>query len=233
MDKLKFTGTVVLITFTAGLALSGCSDEKHEQTKKVAESDSAAVAEQIEKASEKQKSEMEGNTSTVVEAAKDRAQKTTPRVMEDKSHNEADLANRNKAEKSDKQSKTPAAKPETHVIKAAVTRFVPMVIFIKPGDTVTWENMAGHDTTSLPGMIPEGAEPWHSKLGKPFSITLEKEGAYIYKCTPHASLGMMGAIIVGNGEPENLDQIVNNPKNKGMVGRTVRKMLKALEKRKQ
>jgi pseudoazurin len=106
-----------------------------------------------------------------------------------------------------------------------------MVLFINPGDTVTWTNMAGHDTTSLDGMIPEGAEKWQSKMGEVFSVTFDKEGAYVYKCTPHVSLGMLGAIIVGDGDPENLEQITGHPDNKGMIKRVIRKMTQALDKR--
>jgi plastocyanin len=40
-----------------------------------------------------------------------------------------------------------------------------------------------------------------------FGVTLDKEGAYVYKCSPHIGLGMLGAIVVGEGQPENIDQI--------------------------
>jgi pseudoazurin len=123
---------------------------------------------------------------------------------------------------------------EDHVVKASVTNYEPMVLFAKPGDTVTWTNMAGHDTTSLEGMIPEGATPWHSKLGEQFTVTLEKEGAYVYKCTPHVATGMVGAIVVGD-KPNNLAAIdaslekVDSAKN--MVARAIRKMKQELDKR--
>jgi pseudoazurin len=117
------------------------------------------------------------------------------------------------------------------VVTAKATAFDPMVVFIKPGDTVKWTNMVGHDTASIEGMIPEGAQPWQSKLGEEFNLTLDKEGAYIYKCTPHVSTGMLGAIVVGELPPKNLDQIHAHPENKGMVGRTVRKLDQELKKK--
>lgn len=121
---------------------------------------------------------------------------------------------------------------EEHVVKAQVTKFVPVVVFAQPGDTITWTNMVGHDTVSVEGMIPEGAEPWQSKLDDNFTITVEKEGAYVYKCSPHVALGMLGAIVVGDGEPANLaaiDEALNTTKEpKGMVKRTVRQMKKEL-----
>lgn len=46
------------------------------------------------------------------------------------------------------------------VVTAKATAFDPIVVFIKPGDTVKWTTMAGHDTVSIEGMTPEGAPPW-------------------------------------------------------------------------
>ncbi len=120
---------------------------------------------------------------------------------------------------------------EEHVVGTQVTAFVPMVIFIEPGDIVTWTNMAGHDTTSLEGMIPDGGETWQSKMGENYSVTLTVPGVYMYKCTPHASMGMIGAIVVGETPPANLDAILARPENKGMIGRAIRKLKKALEAR--
>src|SRR5439155_4377393 len=88
-----------------------------------------------------------------------------------------------------------AALADQTIVTAKATAFDPMVVFIKPGDTVKWTTMAGHDTASVQGMIPEGAQSWQCKLGEEFNVTLDKEGAYIYKCTPHMGLGMVGAIV--------------------------------------
>lgn len=131
---------------------------------------------------------------------------------------------------------TQHASAEQLKVKGVVTQWVPLVLFAQPGDTVTFVNMSGHDTVALDGMIPEGAEGWQSKLGEEaFTITVEKEGAYIYKCTPHISTGMVGAIIVGDADPENLagiEQSLPDVKvGRNMVNRTIKKMKKALEKR--
>ena len=122
-----------------------------------------------------------------------------------------------------------AAFADTVEIKALATKFEPEIVYIKPGDTVKWTNMAAHDTASVAGMIPEGAQPWQSKMGEDFSVTLDKEGAYVYKCSPHVSLGMTGAVVVGEGKPQNLDQIHSSPENKGMIGRAVKKLDKDLQ----
>ena len=127
------------------------------------------------------------------------------------------------------------AHAEDHVVLSQVTNFKPLVVFAQSGDTITWTNMIGHDTASIDGMIPDGAQPWQSKLGIQYTITVEQDGAYIYKCTPHIATGMVGAIVVGDAQPENLAQVdaalVNVPVAKNMVARVIRKMNKALAKR--
>ncbi len=124
---------------------------------------------------------------------------------------------------------------EEHVIKGVVTNWVPLVTYAKPGDVIKFEQMTGHDSESIEGMIPEDAEHWHSGLGaEGFSVTLEKEGAYIYKCNPHITTGMVGAIVVGDGAPSNLDALESNIDNvkvgKNMVERAIRHMKQELQK---
>lgn len=121
---------------------------------------------------------------------------------------------------------------EDAIVKAAVTRWSPKILFIQPGDSVTWTNMAGHDVASIEGLIPEGAKPWTAKMGEPYTHKFTVPGAYVYKCIPHASLGMEGVVVVGDGTPANLDAIKNSPKNKSMIGLAIRTMQKALDKRK-
>ena len=79
--------------------------------------------------------------------------------------------------------------------------FVPKVLKIQPGDTVKFVSaQKSHNTESIKGMIPDGAEKWKSKVSKDFEITFDKPGIYGYKCTPHSSLGMVGLVVVeGDG----------------------------------
>lgn len=114
---------------------------------------------------------------------------------------------------------------EEHVIQAQATKFSPQHLFIQPGDTVTWNNMAGHDSQAEKGLVPEGAEAWHISMGQNGSVTLDVEGVYLYKCTPHFALGMAGAIVVG--QPTNIDAIKQSAK--GMYKRVVVKLLKSAD----
>ncbi len=123
------------------------------------------------------------------------------------------------------------AAAETVEVKAVVVKFEPAVVFIESGDSVKFTNMAGHDTVSIEGMIPDGGQAWKSAMNEEISVTLDKEGAYVYKCTPHVGNGMLGAVVVGEGPPANLDAIKAHPENKGMIGRAVRQLEEALKGR--
>ena len=121
---------------------------------------------------------------------------------------------------------------EQHEVRGVVTQWRPMVLFIEPGDTVVFRQMTGHDTQAMEGLFPAAATAWSSKMGQEgYSITLTEPGAYLYKCNPHVSSGMIGAIIVGQGPPANLAAIEASAQNKGMTGRAIRKLKQALEQR--
>lgn len=119
-----------------------------------------------------------------------------------------------------------AAEPVTHTVKAQGLKYSPLVVNIAPGDTVAWTNMSTHNTESIEGLIPDGAEMWMSDLSANFTRTFTIEGIYVYKCTPHFGTGMGGAIIVG--EPVNLEEIKAMDVS-GAGGRLVRKAIQAAE----
>lgn len=127
------------------------------------------------------------------------------------------------------------ASAEEHVVEGVVTQWRPLVTFAQPGDTIRFMNMTGHDTQTIDGMIPEGAEGWKSELGQEgFSVTVEQEGAYIYKCNPHITTGMVGVIVVGDARPPaNMDALQENLANvkvgRNMVNRAIKKAKKAME----
>ena len=51
---------------------------------------------------------------------------------------------------------------------------------------------------SIKGLIPEGAKKFKSKINKKFSYTVEVEGLYGIRCTPHYANGMVALIQVGD-----------------------------------
>ena len=85
--------------------------------------------------------------------------------------------------------------------------FEPAVLKIKKGDTVTFKATdAAHNSASIKGMIPSGAEEWNGKLSQDISVTFNVEGIYGYQCTPHMMMAMVGIIEVGENQG-NLESI--------------------------
>lgn len=119
------------------------------------------------------------------------------------------------------QRKSSTATPVHYAVTAVVTQWKPAVLVVEPGARIVFKQMAGHDTETIAGLFPVGAAPWKSKLGEEgFSVELTIPGAYVYKCNPHASSGMVAAIVVGSAD--NLAALESHPDNKGMVGRAIR-----------
>ena len=52
------------------------------------------------------------------------------------------------------------------------------------------------------------ASSWESTQGQDFSITFDTEGVYVYQCTPHLVMAMVGLIQVG--EATNMAEIKSN-----------------------
>ena len=90
---------------------------------------------------------------------------------------------------------------ETVEVLARAVSYEPAIIFIEPGDTVTWSNMDSHNIETLEGMIPEGQETIATEVGASVTRSFETEGIIVYKCTPHWGNRMGGIIVVG--DPEN------------------------------
>ena len=65
-----------------------------------------------------------------------------------------------------------------------------------------------HNSKSVQNLIPPSATPWEGAMDEKLTVELNVEGIYIYQCTPHLALGMVGVIQVGN--PVNLQEINDN-----------------------
>ena len=97
---------------------------------------------------------------------------------------------------------------------------------VEVGQTITWTpDSKGHNVQFV--SVPEGVEKVKSKLSKEFSYTFEQEGVYLYVCTPHASMGMIGMVIVGESDV-NLDEVLDY-KFRGKSKKKFKKIVKSLE----
>ena len=91
------------------------------------------------------------------------------------------------------------------------------------GDTITWvPTSKGHNVQFI--TVPEGVEKIKSKNNKEVSYTFEKEGVYLYVCTPHKGMGMIALVVVGDSL-ENLDSV----KKSKMNGKSKRKLKELVE----
>ena len=94
---------------------------------------------------------------------------------------------------------------------------------IDAGDTITWlPATKGHNVHFIAG--PDGWDlPKKSKNNNEVAITFDTPGIYLYQCTPHASMGMIGLVIVG-GDTSNIDAIAK-AKVRGKSKKKLKKLL--------
>lgn len=84
--------------------------------------------------------------------------------------------------------------------------FEPPVLKVSVGDTINFVLVDPlHNSASFPNMIPSNAKGWNGTINENISVTLDVEGVYVYNCTPHAMMAMVGVIQVGDAV--NLDEV--------------------------
>ena len=72
-------------------------------------------------------------------------------------------------------------------------------------DKIIWKHVSkGHNVEFL-GM-PKGVKKYKSKINKKAEYEFKIPGIYLYQCTPHKAMGMIGIVIVG-GDKSNLEEI--------------------------
>ncbi|MFU0504457.1 pseudoazurin [Pseudaminobacter sp. NGMCC 1.201702] len=100
-----------------------------------------------------------------------------------------------------------AAEHEVHMLNkgaAGAMVFEPSFVQAAPGDTIRFiPTDKTHNAETIKGMVPDGAEPFKGKINEEVTVTLDKEGVYGVKCTPHYGMGMVALVVVG--KPLNLE----------------------------
>jgi pseudoazurin len=101
--------------------------------------------------------------------------------------------------------------------------FEPSYVKAAVGDTVKFVPVdKGHFSVPLPGMWPEGVPETKGKVNQEFVVTLEKDGIYGFKCTPHYAMGMVALVQVGAAV---IDDKVKAVKLPGKAGERMAKIL--------
>ena len=99
------------------------------------------------------------------------------------------------------------------------------VISININDEILWKSKDKGHNVEMIGM-PEGAKKYKSKISKDASYKFTKPGIYLYQCTPHKAMGMIGLVVVGK-DKSNLDKI-KKAKVYGKSKKLLKKFLKSL-----
>lgn len=83
------------------------------------------------------------------------------------------------------------------------------MISVAAGATVTWlPTDKGHNVEFIDG--PDGVElESKSRINDEVSITFTETGVYVYVCTPHATMGMIGIVVVGEVTPEQIAAVTD------------------------
>ena len=76
---------------------------------------------------------------------------------------------------------------------------------VDQNDKIIWKHVSkGHNVEFL-GM-PKGVKKYKSKINKKAEYEFKMPGIYLYQCTPHKAMGMIGIVIVA-GDKSNLEEI--------------------------
>lgn len=88
--------------------------------------------------------------------------------------------------------------------------FEPATVKAAVGDIITFVPVdKGHDAAAVKDIIPEGVADFKGKMNETVKVIVEKEGAYVVKCTPHLGMGMIALVVIGDAAPANLDAVKN------------------------
>ena len=92
-------------------------------------------------------------------------------------------------------------------------------------DKVIWKHVSKGHNVEFIGM-PKGVKKFKTKINKKAEYVFKIPGIYLYQCTPHKAMGMIGIVIVG-GDKSNLEKI-KKVKLYGKSKKIFKKLLKEL-----
>merc|ERR1712124_61994 len=71
-------------------------------------------------------------------------------------------------------------------------------------DKIIWKHVSKGHNVEFIGM-PKGVKKFKTKINKKAEYEFKKPGIYLYQCTPHKAMGMIGIVVVG-GDKSNLEK---------------------------
>ena len=96
---------------------------------------------------------------------------------------------------------------------------------IDVNDKISWKHVSKGHNVEFIGM-PKGVKKYKSKINKKTEFEFKIPGIYLYQCTPHKAMGMIGIVVVG-GDKSNIDKI-KKVKLYGKSKKIFKKLLKEL-----
>ena len=96
---------------------------------------------------------------------------------------------------------------------------------IDVNDKISWKHVSKGHNVEFIGM-PKGVKKYKSKINKKTEFDFKIPGIYLYQCTPHKAMGMIGIVVVG-GDKSNIDKI-KKVKLYGKSKKIFKKLLKNL-----
>ena len=97
------------------------------------------------------------------------------------------------------------------------------VAHIDVGDTIEWLPNADHNVEFLGG--PDmNSLPEKSKFNVFYSVNFNAPGVYLYHCTPHGNMGMLGLVVVGNNfnNLKDIEKIQLSPVAKSILQKLIK-----------
>jgi len=92
-------------------------------------------------------------------------------------------------------------------------------------DKIIWKSTTkGHNVEFV--VMPKGVKKFKSKINKDATYEFKVPGIYLYQCTPHKAMGMIGIVVVGN-DKSNLDA-VEKAKMRGKSKKVLKELLKGI-----
>jgi plastocyanin len=98
-----------------------------------------------------------------------------------------------------------AGSPPAHPVQTVGTSFVPGVITVAVGDSVTWLFGGATHNVTFDGLAPAGGNIADQTPGARVSRTFDAPGSYTYECTRHS--GMTGAVTVQSGQAQQFSAV--------------------------